>query len=251
MMAEQLQDKIQAYLAGDMSPAEKADFENQIKASEALAEELRRYRQLSVLGKNKSLVAGKILLDAVMDALPITPDYGPYERYFKKPLWPFWRWSFVLFALLLALSGVLFYQTNQEKKASAALAETQLLPMANVIGFAADDQSNAAEAMRAYDGQNYAEAIERLHIEVRDSPGDNSLRLYLAVSYLMQGQTPQAEALLQEMIKTDDLVTVPAKWYLALSLLGRNHKTEARVLFENLKSDAIFGDRVTQLLKDL
>lgn len=251
MTLEPLQDKIQAYLDGTLPPAEKTAFEDQIKASESLAAELGRYRQLRILGQHQTLIQGKTMLDAVMAEVPITPDYGQHEAYFKKPLGKTTkgRWFLGGLAILTAVLGLFFYQKYQTGKALANLAQAQLSPMANMIGFAPDDPSNAAQAMRAYDQKNYAEAISGLSLEVQANPDDNSLRLYLAVCHLMQAQHPQAETLLREIIKTEDLATVPAKWYLALSLMQHNAPAEARTLLKSLEPDTIFGGRAKILLK--
>lgn len=59
----------------------------------------------------------------------------------------------------------------------------------------------------------------------------------------------KAETLLREIIKTEDLATVPAKWYLALSLMQHNAPAEARTLLKSLEPDTIFGGRAKTLLK--
>ena len=90
--------------------------------------------------------------------------------------------------------------------------------------------------------------IQNLSAAIEETPNDNSLGLYLAISYLMDGQNAKAEVLLREMIKTEDLTTIPAKWYLALSLLQQNKKAEANNLLRSIETDTIFGDRVRGLL---
>lgn len=253
MTVEQLQGTIQEYLDGKMSPTEKADFDNQIKNSEPLAEEVRRFRQLSILNKNRSLIEANALLNEVMADIDIEPDYGKYEKHFKKSIWenPNWRWLLGSFAVLLVASSVFFYQKNQVAKAWANIAKTNLKPMENIIGFSPNTQTQDAKGMRAYDNENYAEAITLLNNASKNDPNDSSLRLYLAISYLMKDQNAKAEALLQELIKTNDLTTIPAKWYLALSLLQRGQKAEARILLQNLEVDTTYGDKAKAILKDL
>jgi tetratricopeptide (TPR) repeat protein len=251
MALDQLQDKIQAFVNGKMSLTEKTDFEKEIKASESLAEEVRRYRQMSILAQNEPLITGSAMLHSMMEEIPIEPAYGQYEQYFKKSSFfnPWGYWLSGIFLAALLLGSFVFYQKNREDKL-IALAQTQLLPLTNMIGFAPGDTSNAAQAMRAYDQQNYAEAAARLKKEVEYYPDDNSLRLYLAVSYLMLGNHHAAvKPLLSEIATTENLTTVPAKWYLALSQIQHGEHNEARVLLKSIESDTIFGNRAQMILK--
>lgn len=252
MIIENIQDTIKKYLDGTLSGKEKADFEKEIKNSAELAEEVRRFRQLRIFDKNKDIIAANAILNSVMSDIEIEPDYGKYEKYFKKSIFDnvMWRWLFGGLALILVVGGGFVYQKSQETKALKELSKTYLQPMENIIGFSDNAQTQDAKAMAAYDNKNYSEAIVLLNNASKNNPDDNSLRLYLAISYLMQEQNEKAESLLQTIVKTDDLSTIPAKWYLALSLMQRGQKTEAKVLLQSLESDATFGNRAKEILKN-
>jgi tetratricopeptide (TPR) repeat protein len=254
MTVEQLQDQLQDYLANTMSVTEQTDFERQIKDSAPLSTELLRFRQLRVLLRHQPLLQARATLQTVMAEVPVEPDYGPYAAYFRpspRRFFPRWRWLMLALAPLLLIGGLLIYRDMAHRQALANIAAAQLQPMVNVIGFAADDPTNAAQAMRAYDRANYTEAVERLLIEVAGNPDDSSLRLYLAVSYLLRQQPAEAEPLLRGIIRTDDLTTVPAKWYLALCLLQRGQKAEAVTLLQSLTADTVFGERAGRTLDEL
>lgn len=251
MTVEQLQEEIQSYIGGTMSNTAKIDFEQQIKASESLAEEVRRYRQMSILAKHQPLIEAKSILDAVMADISIDPDYGHHAQYFKKSIWEnaLLRWFVGISAVVLVVVGYYFYQNQPTETLTTLSYKTALTPMENMIGFAPDDQSIAARGMQAYDKKDYPTAIQNLSAAIEETPNDNSLGLYLAISYLMDGQNAKAEVLLREMIKTEDLTTIPAKWYLALSLLQQNKKAEANNLLRSIEKDTVFGDRVRGLLE--
>lgn len=253
MTVEQLQEKIKDYLDGLMSQGDRNAFEEDIKASEPLAEEVRRYRQMHILSKHTPLIQGKAMLDSIMAEHTIEPDYGQYESYFKKTLWKhrIWQWLSGVFALAIIAGGTFYYQQAQKKQALNALANEQLRPLENMIGFANDDQSTAAIAMRAYDQHNYSSAITGLQTALQESPDDNSLRLYLAVSHLLLQQHQEAESLLRDLTQTDDLTTIPAKWYLALSLVQRGEKEAARLLLQSIQADTVFGERAGEVLEAL
>jgi tetratricopeptide (TPR) repeat protein len=253
MIIENIQDTIKQYLDGKMSATEKIDFENQIKNSEELAEEVRQFRQLRIFDKHKNLLAAKAQLSAVMSEIDIEPDYGSYEKYFKKSFFesPVRKWLAGSLATLALIGGIFFYQKSQTDNVLTNIYKSNLQPMENIIGFTVDDQTQAAKAMRAYDQKNYNEAITLLNYAVKNSTDDNSLRLYLAISYLMQERNIEAEILLKDIINKNDLTVIPAKWYLALSLIKRGEKTEARALLQSIESDTVFGNKASAILKSL
>lgn len=252
MIIENIQDTIKQYVEGTLSAKDKTDFETQMKGSTELAEEVRQFRQLFIFNKNKHLIEANALLNAVMRDIEIEPDYGKYEKYFKKPFFgsAIPRWLLGGLAVCILVVGGLFYQKNQATKARQELSTTYLQPMEDIIGFADADQTQAAKAMKAYDLKNYGEAVGLLENVVKNTPDDNSLKLYLAISYLLQGQNLKAESVLQNLIKGNDLSTIPAKWYLALSLMQRGEKEEAKALLQSIESDTTFGNRAKEILKN-
>lgn len=254
MNLENIQVTIKKYLDGTMTVQEKVDFETEIKNSKELAEEINQVRLLRIFNKNRDLIEAKSILKSVMADIHIEPDYGSYEKHFKKSIFGKYglRWLLLSsLAIVFLIGGTVLYQKNQEAKALRDLSKAHLQPMENIIGFSPNDPSREAKAMQAYDNKNYNEAIIQLNSILKNDFNDNSLRLYLAVSYLMQDQNAEAEIHLQNIVKTNDIVTVPAKWYLALSLLQRGQKVEAKSLFQSLSEDTTFGTEAKEILKQL
>jgi tetratricopeptide (TPR) repeat protein len=252
MTAEQLQEKFQAYLDGTLLPEEKIAFEAQINASEPLKEELNKFRQLRILHKNESLLQAKSVLGKVMDEVHIEPNYGNYAAYFKETgaNKAIKYWASGIFAILLIAGAMLFFQNKQLTKQLHNLANTNLAPMENLIGFANEDKSITALGMKAYDKKEYKTAIDLLQKAITESPDDGTLRLYLAISYLMLEQNTAAKVLLSPLTNVESLSTIPAKWYLALCLLKEGEKTEARKILLNLKSDKVYGVQAEGILKN-
>lgn len=252
-MSEQFQEDIQAYLDGTMPLEQRATFEAQIVNSPQLAEEMRRHRMLRVVVRHEDLFAAKTLVGNVMAEVEIEADYGKYRHIFDTPSGgaTFMRWAWAFVALLVVLGGGWFYRYQENQQRVQRIAAEQLTPLDNMIGFAPGDPSNAATAMRAYERGDYLEAIQRLQTELRIAPDDNGLRLYLAVSLLMQGLPTDAEPLLRQMAAAQDLTTVPATWYLALCLLQQGQPNKARALLVPLRADTIFGQRARQVLEAL
>ncbi len=248
-MTDQLQDDIQAYLDGKM-PIEKIPlFEAQMADSSQLTAEINRYRMLRVVARNEDMFMAKTLVDNIMASTEIEADYGQYGHIFDKtggkPNAKYWILG-ILVMIILTVS-VWRYRYFENQVQIRRIATEHLAPLDNIIGFSPDDIGNAATALRAYEQGQYTEAIHRLQSELQIAPDDNGLRLYLAVSLLMQGQNTAAEPLLRQMVAAQDLTTVPATWYLALCLMQQGQADEAHLLLAPLRSDTIFGQRAQQV----
>jgi tetratricopeptide (TPR) repeat protein len=253
-MQEHTQDDIQAYLSDTLSPEQRAAFEVQVSGSPALTEEVNRHRMLRVMLQQEYLLNAKSLIGGIMAATEIQADYGEYGPMLDKPRRGriFLRRLWIVVAAFLVLVSLWWLNRQQRMEEQPFRASSMpLTPFENIIGFAPGDVSNAATALRAYELGNYPEAIERLQRELRYAPDDNALRLYLAVSFLMQGQNAAAEPLLRQLVAAQDLTTVPATWYLGWCLLQQGKRDEARSMFHGIQSDIIFGQRTRQLLDTL
>ena len=249
MSVEQRQDNIQAYFRGSMSTEEKQAFESEVLASPVLAEEVHRYRQIRVLTRTETLLQSKHTLAAVMAETSISPDYGKYEQYFTgSGKWGWlkgWLPSLLVIGALLTGSTAYYYYQQQQMEQQRLFSV--LVPFDNIIGFAADDPSTAAAGMRAYDKQDYATAIQYLSTAVQESPDDPSIQMYLGVSYLLQNDPARGEPLLRPLTQSNELVSVPARWYLALCLLQQGKKAAAQPLLDALRTDTVYGELVKRL----
>lgn len=249
MDLENLQETIKKYLDGNMTPQEKADFEKERTQSTALQKEVDQARELRVFLRNRELIAANTLLQSIMAETPIEPDYQGSKIYFKDSVWdsPLLKWFLGSCTVVILISGVFFYQKNQTNRFLSDIAQNHLQAMTNFIGFLPTDESDAAKGMRAYDHKNYVTSIDLL----KNAANETDLQLYLAISYLMQGQKDPAESLLKGLIQSNDMTAVPAKWYLSLLWLQKSEKEKAIHLLQKLESDATFGNKAKALLSDL
>lgn len=253
MNLEQEQDRIQQYFAGTLPPDERAALERDAAHSPELAEMLRHFRQLRIMRKHHALIEGKALLDNVMEETPVSPDYGAHEHYFSTPFWKSGaiKWLIGAFLLIASIAGGTWYAQKQQQEALFTLSKGQTQPLENLIGFAPEDRSAAASGMAAYDRRAWSEAIPLLQAAIEESPDDNSLRLYLAVSYLMKGETAPAREELERLAHQDGLTAVPAQWYLALTLMQQNKKEQAKVLLQGIAADTIYGAKAREILREM
>jgi hypothetical protein len=249
MTEEEQQQHIQDYLHGLLGPGERNAFEQAAQNSLPLAAELLRHRQMRVYQQNRDLIRAKALLAQISTELAIEPAYGSHKAYFPKNRAQ-GGWVFSLLAAIMLIAGALFFQNRQSALHYASIAQEQLQPLDNIIGFDRSDQSDAAMGMQAYDQKNYAFAEKRLSLAMKQSPDDHSLRLYLAISQLMQQEHDQAQKHLQLLAETQSIATVPAKWYYALSLLQATKSHQAKSLLQSISRDTIYGEKAKLILKN-
>lgn len=249
------QDRLQAYAQDRLSPQDASALENEIAASEDLKNELEYYRMLQLRERAKSLLQAKAQLESVIADTPIEANYGQYRHYFQRHSWLSHRLSILLGTAVLLIAtwwGVHQYQQYTRLRFVQTLYKEYLTPLDNHIGFAPNDASNAAIALRAYTQGNYRSAVQYLQTEVATNPDDQSLRLYLSVSALLIEQDSIAAQHLQHLVRENDpLTAVPAKWYLALNLLHRGEEEGASALLNTIQNDAIFGQPAKELLEKL
>ena len=262
MNIEERQEAIKRYVANTMLPTERHTFEEEMAQSEDLTEEVRRFRQLHVAVKYAPLIEAKLALDAVMNDFDIEPDYGKHEALLRDSGGTGFgiRKGLLggLVAFILVGSVFLFYQKQAAKTAEAARLTTWVQPhkvidiakdpMDNMTNFAPDDMSQAAQAIRLYKQKQYAESARLLESSVRQDGSDKSLQLYLGVDYFLSNQTEKAVSILRGLSESENIATVPARWFLALSLLEKGDVSAARLQLEKIGSDAVFGERARLIL---
>lgn len=253
MNTEQYQEDIQNYLNGRLSPEEQTRLEMRIMNTQKLATEVNRFRTLRILQRQAHLIQGKALLEEIIADTPVVPEYGKHGSIFREHVLNTRRIRYFSATVVLAFIAVLvfFIRQKQYENNLKSISRFHLQPIGNMIGFAPDDQSNAALAMHAYDAKDYAQTVSRLEKELENNADDNSLQLYLGVSCLMLQQPDRAIKLLRPVAATEHFVTTPAKWYLALAYLQTGETEQAQKLLRGLTSDTVYGAHATALLEKI
>ena len=115
-MKEELQQQIEAYLAGELSQAEAAAFETQIAKDKALASEVTLYRQMDDLLGESDVMDFSTTLESVMDSnvRDVTKQEAVIKKIPQKPT-TIRRWLSLAagFALVAVLGTVIYTNLNQ------------------------------------------------------------------------------------------------------------------------------------------
>jgi hypothetical protein len=245
---EALQPQINRYLDGALSEEEQRQFEAQQQQSAELRELVGAYRQMRLLDRHQPLIAATTILKDLVENSPVTPDYGTYRSAFE-PEGRKWKPYLILGLVALLATAGLFWWRVQDQQAANQLVLDNLQPLENFINFKPDEVFAAANGMRAYDRGDYPAAIVALETAVREEPDDNSLLLYLAVSYQLNQQPAKAQPILTTIAAGNDISAVPARWYLALNQLSLYQKTAARATLHQLINDGAYGARAKAMLE--
>lgn len=109
------------------------------------------------------------------------------------------------------------------------------------------------EAMTAYDQQNYPKACELLKKADNgelDKSYQNTVRLYLALSYMANSQKQQAIPILEKLaqeVSTKQQETVT--WYLGLAYLNDGTLEQSKEYLEQLVASKKYGEQASLLIK--
>lgn len=213
-------DLIEHYLDGSLSDTDRLAFEERLKLEDELraqVEEMKVIREGIVRASRKEVLKSLKELEATLPEV-------------EAPIIPLWRTTWLQVAAgisLLALCVYLLWPRTQEP---AQLFAEYFEPYPNIImptvrGVVENDSTVKAQAYRAYDQQNYAEAI-RLFEAVQQK--DEGVLLYLGNSYLANGQPEKALPLFEKVLNNYDVFDEQAEWYVAVSYLKLEEREKAR-----------------------
>jgi tetratricopeptide (TPR) repeat protein len=251
---ENVQNDIQDYINGGLSGEALKQFEADMKANKSLAEEVDFYRKISFTMQNTELITMNKTLSTIRQSTNISPDFDIDPTFLPKN--NTWKW-WTIGILTVSLIGAFFLWQNQATKTRLLKAKTtsteilhSVAAFEDVIGLDADDKSPLAQGMKFYDAGLYADAIPLLKTHYQRQPTDDFGKLYLAISYLMTGQSDKAVTLLEPMSNTSDIeLADAAKWHLALALVQQGQLDKAKPLFIALQNHPRFGVNAQRMLQ--
>lgn len=245
----ELQEKLRAFAAGELTQEEKMAVQKEAAQSPEVMEELRFSQKLTQALKHKDLLEVNGIIGGILasEGLPPTTSTG------KGGAWN----GFLLSLLILGVLSTSVYfignQLNWWQSREEKLVQEFLEPMENVLfteqtGMAADD---LRLGMDAYDQQDYGTAIRRLE-NYYNRTKDANAGLFLSISYLLEHQPVVAMSVLNKVTRQlNGPAQEAAQWYLALAHLQNDDAELAKTLLKNIPSDGLYGTSAQQLLQEL
>ena len=229
-------EEIAAYLAGELSEKERANFVQQIEQDEALAAQVEQQRLTHQAVDLYTQLRTKEEIKAI---------YKNIAQARRRP-----RRTILAVAASIAILVVAGFLWQQSQQTTDLLASEYLTPYPDRLTNMSDDSgAQITAAMTAYNGGDYANAIP-LFEALPDSLAQGELiNLYLGISRLQEDQAGAAQASFAN-ISSDSPYQEAAQWYLALSELALGKEKAARERLEAIVAAGNYPGPTAQELLD-
>jgi len=210
-------DRIEQYLAGQLTMEEKTEFENQMQ-DPVWAEKVREVELLLVGIQEKAL---KDKLESFHQSVPVTGRRTPVISMVS-------RWMAAASVIVLVGLGIWWMTTSRNEENPVFTSFYSPDPgLPTTMGVSGEYEFD--KGMVAYKSKNYKEA-ERIWSDLAARvPANDTLHYFLGVNYLALGKDKEAIETLKTLA---DTVGKPfhadANWYLGLALIRQNKPTEAK-----------------------
>ena len=244
-MDEILFEKIERYLQGMLTPAERERFETEMKEDAALREEVALHKQLMSSIETESV---RQLLEQIHE--------GNFER--ETPVVSIrHRRSYTFIAVaaslaLLILSG--WWYINSQVSQPASLYAAYFSPAAGLpTTLSYTNDARFSEGMISYKLGAYAEAREWWQPLLQADPANDTLNFYMGVAALADEQTDGAINYLSKVVEENNSIYyADARWYLALAYLLDENKEKVKTILQDLsEEDGTYREQSIEIIKKI
>jgi predicted Zn-dependent protease len=223
------------YVNGQLTGQDLSDFENALRQSPLLAEEVLLRKQIARVVRNPEAVKAMQNIQNWLEAKPM-PALSRWEKgYYRCFRYRYWIGSF---AMIFAL-GIGSYGYHYQKQLKLTQLSVQYFQ--HYVSHSSTVVANAQlqSGLTAYNNKQYKGATDSLQAYLRKHPYDMEIQLYLGISYLATDNFAQAIrqlSVFESVIQKDDFKYLePAgRWYLALAHLRNADKATAIPLLRSI-----------------
>lgn len=229
---------IEAYVMGRMSADERERFEQDMAADPALRAEVELQRENTM-----AIELGGMdrLLKQVRAEQQHTSDRSGgngWTTYLKYAA-----------AIALLIAGALWWM-DRAPQHDRLFAEHHVADPGLPVPMSASDDAAFHDAMVAYKLGDFAEAGSKWTTLLNASPGNDTLRYFIAQAALAEGDADSAAPLFEQVAADDtSAFSGKARWYLFLAHLKRGDREAMRAL--HLEHDTVYGERARAILTAL
>ena len=242
---ENVIEKIDRYLNGEMSASEKAAFEEQVHQDKELREEVAMQHDIKIgIGKFEEANLN-VKLQEKETMLRQSNQKNSRGKSGKIFLWTALAAGFSL--MLIAFIWLFITDSPQ------ALYAEYYQPYPNVVSPIDRAQPSAVEEnpFQLYETGRYADAIALFEKEVKEAPS-LPVHFYQGLSYLATRQTGLAIEQLEMVSETNHALASPAQWYLGLSYLRDGNQEKAKEVFHHLASgNSDYQEKARSVLEEM
>ena len=225
---------IEAYVLGTMRASDRERFEQDMATDPALRREveLQRENTLAIELGGMDRLLKEVRNEQHGTAMTGGNAWMTYLKYAA--------------AIALLIAGALWWM-NKPATHESLFAEHFVPDPGLPVAMSATDDHAFHDAMVAYKLGDHIEAIDKWNTLLLASPGNDTLRYFIASAALAQGDVETAVPLLQEL-SADGASSFHSKsrWYLFLAHLKAGDVASMRTI--GLQDDPLYGERVRSIL---
>ena len=240
-------ERIEAYLLGELSEAERLAFEEEMQKDEALKAEVEQAEAVHKLVVQESRQELKSRLHEIREE---GPPAKPLRSGFSRPL----AIAATVVVLLVSAMALYFLLNNTSDEGLYAKYYEPHPNMLTTMGEQNPDQSLIL-AMDQYDQGNYQAALEHFQDYPEDGPYSIQVKLYTGVSYLELDQPEEALVVFSSFDHNNQfLFNHLFLWYEALTQLRLENYSACRKLLDQLEAvggASKYVELATELKKEL
>lgn len=239
-------EKIQKYLAKELSSREMAEFELLVKSRPELQEEIRLYKKVSKAIADPSIENFKKKLETIHNQ-----NFGTKKQ---KNIKFFQQWYLVaaIFLILITLVSIILYQKSEVSTQEVFERYFQTLEGYNSRNIN-DVIYDFEIAIENYNNEHYKLALMQFNDVVKADYDNYSARFYLGVCGIELGEYRIAETQFKKIIESrDPFYMQDAEWYLALLYLKIEHIEKAKLQLKRIhEANGLFAKMASLVLDDL
>ncbi len=225
-MNEELYEKIEAFLNGEMDQEARLQFEKQLNANTALQEQVALYKDLQeTLTASFANKTKEEALSATLTALGAEQN-RPGAK--VVPMRGRRTWMAAAAIILLAVVSIFIINNNPDRTPQQLYASFAVYPQ--LSGTRGNNDSLFSAAVSLYNNKNYHAAIPLLQRYLATDSTDTETRLAYYASLVETGNYAEAMQGLEKISATENVFTNQAKWYTALCLLKQDKKEDCKAV---------------------
>lgn len=233
------------YLSNSLSESERQLFEKRLNEDKTFEEAFALYNETSAFLIHKfsdktERAAFKTTLSKISDAQSGTTKNAAKKVKMLQP------WKLAVAASILVIVGVFYSQWFTTPVYSDFAAYPQIS-----LAVRGDINQLAAEAEKAFNSQNYQEAIPLFKSLLEADPQNREIQLFLAVSQVEENAFAKADTLFGSLLKEPSAYLNQARWYAALSKLKQKEYEKTEAILRLIPQEAEEYPKAQKLLKKL